>query len=236
MQAVIWDIDDVLIDTKSFQRKAQKIALEILGVSDTHITHYISLWDRLFWYFDQNDYLGIINTIFKENPSQIRFPEKIMEAVIEAANVWEGTIPLNDGVLGCLELLKEKRMLQGVVSNGRVEYQLLKLTQNGLIGEFFNREVVYVEPSRSAKAKPRPDMILECCGLFQVQPSNALYIGDRTTDIIAANLAGAVSVLINRHAPEKIEPQNPGILQIETPDHTFASIAKLHQWFQTFLS
>ncbi len=44
--------------------------------------------------------------------------------------------------------------------------------------------------------KPRPGMILDACHKHQVYPGRSLVIGDRPSDIVAGNLAGCRTVLI----------------------------------------
>ena len=48
----------------------------------------------------------------------------------------------------------------------------------------------------SPRKKPEPGLILEACKDFEVDPSEALMIGDSWSDIVAAQRAGCVGVLV----------------------------------------
>jgi len=48
----------------------------------------------------------------------------------------------------------------------------------------------------SPRKKPEPGLILEACKDFEVDPSEALMIGDSWSDVVAAQRAGCVGVLV----------------------------------------
>ncbi|MEO5921583.1 MAG: HAD family hydrolase [Pseudolysinimonas sp.] len=120
----------------------------------------------------------------------------------DAADAWYGaylvhyqaTWMLHDDVLGCLEALRPARF--GVITNGHLEAQQAKITATGL-GPWLDHVIASGE---FGAAKPDAAIFAEACRVFEVPPSDAVYVGDRLhTDAIGAARAGLRGVWIDRH-------------------------------------
>lgn len=69
--------------------------------------------------------------------------------------------------------------------------------------------------------KPHPEPVLKCLGHLQLDPHEAVYIGDSPIDIRAGKAAGlyTIGVLTGTSSRE--------VLSLESPDHILASVAEL---------
>src|SRR5258708_6015821 len=167
IKAAIWDLDDILVDTKSFQRTAQQKALRTVTVPNDQIAHCVSIWDRLLWFFDQEDYIGILRAIVSE--LDLNVSDGLIEYAAKAADdVWNESIPVVQGVEHCLEYLLNYNILLGVVSNGRETEQHKKLIDANL-HRFFGQDAVIISKD-SRDRKPNPSMLLEFCLLHSLDP------------------------------------------------------------------
>lgn len=110
---------------------------------------------------------------------------------------YEGAWALHDDAIPCLEALL--RAIPGVrfglVTNGELEYQALKVAAVGLAG--------YIEHTIASGeldfAKPDARIFEHACSVFGVEPSSAAYVGDRLyTDAIGAANAGLTGVWLDR--------------------------------------
>jgi len=229
LSAIIWDIDDVLVDTKSFQRRTQRTALNTLGIVEpSHVEAGINLWDRLLWYFHQDNYEGILEALVHEFELHVK-TQDLLRAATLADQVWADAIPR---IENCIELARDHGIVQGVVSNGDRTEQLQKLEQSGLIKYFDNNFIVTT--TNRYHQKPNPYMLRVCCERLKVTANECAYVGDRSTDIIASNIAGLISIHIPRFAPESKEPAHLERIPLETPAYSFPDVLSLLEWLKVY--
>lgn len=74
----------------------------------------------------------------------------------------------------------------GVCSNKPISLTRAILDQQHIAGRFR----VVLGPESVPRRKPAPDMLLAACGELKVSPSDTLYIGDMSIDIVTARAAG----------------------------------------------
>ncbi len=106
---------------------------------------------------------------------------------------YERAWTLHDDTLECLGALRGMRL--GIITNGELPFQRVKLENTGL-GPYFEHVVASGE---LGFAKPDPRIFEHACELFGVATTNAVYIGDRLrTDAIGAAAAGLTGVWLDR--------------------------------------
>jgi len=88
-------------------------------------------------------------------------------------------------VLESLRAFQDAGMKMAVVTNKPTEFTLPLLERSGLAG-FFEHIVC---GDTCARKKPDPMPLLHACELLQVNPENALAIGDSVNDALAARAA-----------------------------------------------
>jgi len=104
---------------------------------------------------------------------------------------------LHDDALACLDALAVAGVRVGLITNGELTFQTEKIRQVGLAP----RVEHVIASGELGVAKPDPRIFHHACSVFGVEPSNAVYVGDRLrTDAIGAAAAGLTGVWIDRRA------------------------------------
>ena len=107
---------------------------------------------------------------------------------------YESTWTLHDDVMPCLESLRPARI--GVITNGSLPFQRAKIDGVGLAPWLEH----IIASGEVGVAKPDAQIFFIACGVFEVEPSDAVYVGDRLhTDAIGAARAGLLGVWLDRH-------------------------------------
>ncbi|MEJ3744407.1 HAD-IA family hydrolase [Actinomycetes bacterium KLBMP 9797] len=228
LAAVIWDIDDTLVNTRSCHIRCQRLALRDLGVAAWHIDAALRVWNELYWYFDRSDHVGILLALAGELGLDNADEDLIRVVASRMSYPWDACLMPKPGVVGCLDHLANAGVPLGIVSNGRPELQRLKLEKTRL-DRYFPPTAVAVATPGGETAKPRPHAILACCATLGVPPRSCLYVGDRRSDVVAANIAGVRPVLIPSGMFEFKEPTTV-TLGLERPFRTFATARDFHRW------
>lgn len=100
---------------------------------------------------------------------------------------------LFDDVLSCLAALDEFRL--GIISNGRSEEQRMKLKMLGIEHRF---EIIVIS-EEAGVAKPDSRIFLAACSAFGLAPEAVTFVGDsHENDYSAARAAGLSAVWLNR--------------------------------------
>ena len=119
----------------------------------------------------------------------------------DAADAWfdaylvhyESTWTLHDDALPCLEALRPAHV--GVITNGSLAFQQAKIDGVGLAPLVEH----VIASGEVGVAKPDPRIFAIACGVFEVEPADAVYVGDRLhTDAIGAAHAGLLGVWLDR--------------------------------------
>jgi haloacid dehalogenase superfamily, subfamily IA, variant 3 with third motif having DD or ED/haloacid dehalogenase superfamily, subfamily IA, variant 1 with third motif having Dx(3-4)D or Dx(3-4)E len=107
---------------------------------------------------------------------------------------------LHDDALPCLDALDDALpgVRFGMITNGDEAHQRRKVERLGLDARFEH----VVASSTVGVAKPDPRIFRAACALFDVAPSQAVYVGDRLgTDAVGAARAGLTGVWLDRAEP-----------------------------------
>ncbi|EKF74585.1 haloacid dehalogenase [Alcanivorax hongdengensis A-11-3] len=138
--------------------------------------------------------------------------------------------PLEEGTADRIAHLQQLGVLVGVISNRKRDFleHELALVDNGRWAKLFD---VIVCGSDVKKRKPSPEMLLRALEILHRQPGeNCWYVGDSTTDVIAAREAGVTSIFYNGAGWEQtwLDKIFPGTIKHpHRPDAVVDSIADL---------
>jgi putative hydrolase of the HAD superfamily len=100
---------------------------------------------------------------------------------------------LHADALPCLDALADRRL--GMITNGDLAFQTRKIAGLGITERFEH----IVASGALGFAKPDPRIFHHASALFDVEPAEALYVGDRLrTDGIGAASAGLTGVWLDR--------------------------------------
>ena len=102
-----------------------------------------------------------------------------------------GKVRLMPGARRTLDTLKERK------------YKTAMLTRNArpamrIVMERFNLEFDLAWSREDGPIKPEPDGVLRACAAMGISPARTVCVGDYRYDLVAANEAGAFSVLLAR--------------------------------------
>ena len=113
---------------------------------------------------------------------------------------YQGAWQLHDDALPCLNALSDRRL--GMITNGDLAFQTRKIAGLGITERFEH----VIASGALGFAKPDPRIFLRACELFDVDPAEALYVGDRLkTDAIGATTAGLAGVWLDRNGAATAE-------------------------------
>ncbi|WP_437584356.1 HAD family hydrolase [Paramicrobacterium sp. CJ85] len=141
---------------------------------------------------------------------------------------------LFEDALPCLDAMTEAGAQIGVITNGEPDFQHVKLQRTGLDGRFGH----VIASGGVGVAKPDAEIFHVACERFGVDPSDALYVGDRLlTDAVGAARAGLTGVWLNRFGDDVPEgavshgsgTADPAALAAENDVTTIASLDELSE-------
>ena len=108
---------------------------------------------------------------------------------------YERSWSLHDDTLPCLDALAAAGVRIGIITNGDISFQKVKIDRVGLS----SRVEHVIASGELGLAKPDPRIFEYACVRFEVSPADAIYVGDRLrTDAIGAADAGLTGVWLNR--------------------------------------
>ena len=99
---------------------------------------------------------------------------------------------LNDGAAAVLETLRGRKLPIGLLTRNTMENALRVAQTHGL-------EFDAILDRDSGPAKPDGFGVRKLCDMFHAEPARTLVVGDFQHDLLAANDAGAIAVLLKTH-------------------------------------
>jgi HAD superfamily hydrolase (TIGR01509 family) len=184
MPALIFDLDGTLIDTVyahvfSWQKALQEHGMAIDG---WRIHRKIGMSGGLFTRAVGRE-IGRTLTDAQAGALQDTHDRLFGELLPAAARR-----PL-PGSRELLQELREREITHGIATSGRRPGIDDSLAALGVPDDF-----VVVERGDVARAKPEPDLFLECARRLGAEPADCYVIGDAVWDLLAARRAGMLSI------------------------------------------
>ena len=201
-EAVIFDMDGVLIDSEPLWKIAMEKVFSDLGcnLSKNDFQKTVGLRiDEVISFWNKNEQLGIAN--------EKKVEDDIINRMIEL--VKENPIPLT-GVLETLSYLSNKKMKIGLATSS--PDNLLRAVLSGLkIAHLFD---VAHSAEFEERGKPHPAVYLATANKLNVDPHRCLVIEDSLNGVISGMAAKMKVVCI----PEKTHVKEP---RLEVADFMF---------------
>jgi beta-phosphoglucomutase len=190
LQAVLWDMDGVIVDTYEGHFIAWKQSLDEVGQGYDEDTFKRT--------FGMNNHL-IMTTVFGRELDE-EFIQKVSDRKEELfRRDIKGKVQLLPGVMDWLELFKGINLKQAVASSAP------QANIDALITELNIRNYFQAEAAGATlKGKPNPAVFLLAAKLLGVDPLNCLVIEDSIAGVEAAKSAGCqcVAVLTTNQASD----------------------------------
>ncbi len=184
VQAVILDMDGLMIDTESIYKRAWQNAAAEFG--------YI-LDDGFYWTLIGQPNPACEAAVLDRFGLQFPLAEfRIRWAELWQADVVKSGIPTKSGLAELLSFLDEHRLPTAVATSSDREYATLSLRQAGL-GERFSE---IVTGDQVVNGKPAPDIYLEAAHRLGVSPQYCVAIEDSDAGVLAASAAGMITLMV----------------------------------------
>lgn len=172
IEAVIFDMDGVLVDSEPFHVEIEKRQFKLNGldISDEEHHRYMGVASDVMWReLARTHRLGLpVEKLIEQNKAEsIRFFSEL------------GNIPVMPGLINLLEKLQREKFPMAVASSSFSEIIDLVLDKTGL-REYFQ---VVVSSNEAGKSKPEPDVFLLAAQKLAVHPENCLVIEDSKNGI-----------------------------------------------------
>jgi HAD superfamily hydrolase (TIGR01509 family) len=207
IQAAIFDVDGMLLDTREFIFQAYEDTLQRFGhaVPDRQtMSKQIgrSLHDCYVSFAPNGDIIALCEAhdVFQNTPQMIEL------------------IVAYPGVIDMLQKLKDKGIKLGVFSSRKLT--LVPSLQQAGIAEFFD---VIVQGDEVTNHKPHPEGLFKALAGLEAKPSESAMIGDAAVDILAGKAADVAMTIGITHGfgtlPE-LEDANPDYIVADANEIT----------------
>jgi HAD superfamily hydrolase (TIGR01509 family) len=209
VKGVIFDVDGTLADSVGM---FYEVAQEVLQLAGAPLAPKERVYELMR--------VGDENPLAKLFPPDYPNPAETLKRIVdERMSEWMRRYHYEtEAVPGSIELLHElatKGVRLGIAtSSGRALPFLDQWGVRHLFQGIVGREDV-------ESRKPHPEPVLKCLGHLQLDPHEAVYIGDSPIDIRAGKAAGLYTIgVLTGTSPHEV-------LSLESPDHILDSVAEL---------
>lgn len=195
---VIFDLDDTLLATSRAVVEARRMVLKELNPhwGPTDVARGLRTWRAATAiYRDTTSLSAILDVIYVAAGARRDTYSRDRDAELQGAyrqRIVEGT-DVNPQVLDAARRLEWEGCVIGVVSNGDRAEQLAKVERVGLVKSLRSLRVVVCD-GVELPYKPDPAGLIQLVG--DRRTDDAVFVGDRMTDILAGKLAGVKTVLL----------------------------------------
>ena len=190
MEAVIFDMDGVLINSEPVSKQAFAKAFAVVDIEFTE-DMYQKIWGRS---------LRDIEQFLAEYYQSDQLAAKIIEIREEefAQHYRDHPVAVKTGVFELLDCLDSRKMKKAVATSAKQSIAEGLLKQSGLL----NRMDAHCYGSEVKEAKPNPALFLKAASRLGISPEQAYVIEDSQSGIIAANRGGFVPIYVPEEQDE----------------------------------
>jgi beta-phosphoglucomutase len=185
-EAVIFDMDGVLIDSEPIHYKIEKNLFDQLGITVGDVVH--------------QSYLGASNELmYSDLKSRFGLKESVAQ-LVEMDELFRcdyfrhlPIIPLNEGVINLLHEIKLAGLKLAVAtsSSPAIADILLRRCE---IASFFD---IIVTTKEAGRSKPAPDVYIHTAKKLGVAPANCIVFEDSLNGLSAAQSAGMYCIAVS---------------------------------------
>jgi len=195
LKAILFDLDNTLLDFMQFKRETAKAAANAMIKSGVQEKEKV-LYDKIFKIYEEKgiEYQHTFSDILYESVVNPHMRERARQAAIIAYNKKKyELIKPRPKVIQVLSSLRSK-YAPGIVTDANRQKAWQRLILAGLDG-FFYPVVTY---SDTHSEKPNKEPFERALRILGLNPNQVLYVGDNPSrDIIGAKKAGMFTCLAN---------------------------------------
>ena len=190
MEAVIFDMDGVLINSEPVSKQEFAKAFAVVDIEFTE-DMYQKILGRS---------LRDIEQFLAEYYQSDQLAAKIIEIREEefAQHYRDHPVAVKTGVFELLDCLDSRKMKKAVATSAKQSIAEGLLKQSGLL----NRMDAHCYGSEVKEAKPNPALFLKAASRLGISPEQAYVIEDSQSGIIAANRGGFVPIYVPEEQDE----------------------------------
>lgn len=183
VEAVIFDMDGLMLDTERRRKEFQRQASEERGIPYQNLSHLIIGRNR-----------AEVRRIHMEAYGA-DYPFDEIRA--RADELWDAylldhPVPVKPGLFPLLDFLREKGIPAAVATSSSRPFALPLLEKAGVTP--YLSAMVFGDTVE--KSKPEPDIFLAAAGLLGAEPGKTMVLEDSPNGILAAHRAGMLPVMI----------------------------------------
>ncbi len=231
LSIVFFDIDDTLYSTSAFSRQARRNAVEAMIEAGLQapVEECMRELDEVLTEFGSNYEHHFDRLLQRLSPEVLG---RSNSALLSAAAViayhdtkFRQLAPFSE-VPDVLARLSRAGARLGIITEGPAVKQAEKLLRLGL-AQYFDPGAIFISDQLGI-SKPNPKLYRRACRLADVEPGQAMYVGDNApNDMDPANAVGMKTVLCRRGGRHDHKTsQTP-------PTHTVADFAELEALLQS---
>ena len=195
MEAVIFDMDGVIVDSEPLHFQVETALFQELGIRLSHGEHA--------------EFLGTSSReMFSALRQRFSLSESVEELMQEERRRYlnllrNSPLPLNPGIPELVDRLKDGAYSIALASSAPEDQISLVLERSGLASKFEIR----VSGDSVARSKPHPEIFLNAAADLGVKPSSCWVIEDSANGIRAAVAAGMRTIAYSRPdaAPQNLD-------------------------------
>lgn len=178
INAVIFDLDGVLIDSEPLHCRADTKLLKELGADppSNYFDRFTGWTDAAMW--------EAIKTDYHITPSIDQLMK--MQIPIKLNLLWEGDYKAIPGIIELLEEIKTVHLPIAIASSSPKIFIEAVVEKIG-IKQYFK---ILISGEETERSKPEPDIFLKAALLLNVNPAECLVVEDSKSGTIAAKKAG----------------------------------------------
>jgi putative hydrolase of the HAD superfamily len=192
VKAVFLDVDDTLVDYGSAARASFRATFGEHADYDQFrsLDHFERYLDGVLTFGQMReqrmaDYLALID----HGGDPVDLERRRYDGLADHYRLFDDALP-------CVDTLKQRGLLVGLITNNESVHQRAKIAKVGLEG-LFDAIVISGEIGVS---KPDPEIFTHACALLDLTPAQAMHVGDnRYADAEGAVGAGLRGVWLDRH-------------------------------------
>jgi HAD superfamily hydrolase (TIGR01509 family) len=211
VKAVIFDLDGTLVDSVYGHVLAFQLAFAEAGVpvEAWRIHRHIGMSGELL------TQAVVRNSRLKASAKKLQKVEKRHAELLRKLLPKPHPLP---GALALLRELRRKKILHGIATSGKPAEMRFALQTLEI-----DPATVVVDRSDAQRAKPEPDLFLQCQKRLGVPPRECYAVGDAVWDLLAARRAGMLPIAMLSGG------NSAGDLADAGPYRTFANPADLQE-------
>lgn len=197
IQGIVFDLDGVLVDTSRVWHRVQNDVAARLGLPPVP-------WERFLPTFGEGTAADVEHFFPGATVPQVDalYHERFLARI--------GEVERLRGADRLLDALEERGIGRGVATNTMYPLAEALLEATGLA----ERIDTLASASEVAQAKPAPDVLLLAVSRLDVEPRQALFVGDAAVDELSARAAGILFCGFRRDGDLRIERLEELLLKI----------------------